>query len=126
MYFTHKLSIVDANTISAPAGEVTYIPLPPPSNETFLGLISLDLPRGIRRGQEFGVIFKQLTNGFARYNTPRERAPEIFKTKGSKPPQHLLLVVQDRGDAKPAIDINTSTSIVTENRHVSFRLLHAL
>jgi hypothetical protein len=124
MYFTHKLSIVDANTISAPAGGLTFIPLPPrtpPSDETFVGLISLDLPLGIKRGQEFGVVFKQITNGFIRYDAPPdERIPEIINVKGSKQPQNLLQLPQG-GDAKPAsLDINTSTSIITENGRVSF------
>jgi len=124
MYFTHKLGIVDANTISAPAGGLTFIPLPPrtpPSDETFVGLISLDLPLGIKRGQEFGVVFKQVTNGFIRYDAPPdERTPEIINVKGSKQPQNLLQLPQG-GDAKPAsLDINTSTSIITENGRVSF------
>lgn len=120
MYFTHKLSIVDTNTISAPGGGVTYIPLPPrnpPSGETFVGLMSLELPLGIRRGQEFGVIFKQITNGFSRFDQPQEEDnPEIIKVKGAKEPQNLLSIVQG-GDAKQAL--GTSTSIVSENGRVS-------
>jgi hypothetical protein len=120
MYFTHKLSIVDANTISAPAGGVTYIPLPPrtpPSDETFVGLLSLDLPLGIRKGQEFGVIFKQLTNGFARYDAPtREDTPQI-KVKGEKQGQTLLQAIQ-ADDAIPP----STTSIVTMNGQVSLPL----
>src|SRR5437016_401976 len=83
MYFTHKLSIVHTNSISPPAGGVTCIPLPPrnpPGNETFAGPMSLDLPLGIRRGQEFSVIFKQITNGFSRFDQPQEeRNPEIIR-----------------------------------------------
>lgn len=119
MYFTHKLSIVDANTVSAPAGGVTYIPIPsrsPPSDETFVGLLSLDLPLGIRRGQEFGVIFKQITNGFQRYDVPVEENPRIG-VKSSKQPQSKQIVLQAIQGGPP--NTVTSTSIVTDHGRVS-------
>jgi hypothetical protein len=117
MYFTHKLSIVDANTISAPAGGVTYIPLPArtrPSDETFVGLLSLDLPLGIRKGQEFGVIFKQLTNVFARCDTPTREETSQIKVKSGRQGQTLLQAIQV-GDVVPP----SNTSIVTMDGQVS-------
>jgi hypothetical protein len=44
LYTSHLLTQVDANTLSFPAGGVTYIPLPPGQGMTYAGLVTLDLP----------------------------------------------------------------------------------
>lgn len=66
LYPTHRLSRVDAATIGCLTGGVTYIPLPEGSGDgaNFAGLMQISLPAGIRRGQLYQVVVRQLTNAF--------------------------------------------------------------
>jgi hypothetical protein len=66
LYRTHRLSVVDANTIGCETGGVTYIPLPQGSGDgaNFAGLLSVQMPFGIRKGQLYTVLIRQLTNAF--------------------------------------------------------------
>jgi len=79
LYPTHRLTRVDANTIGCTTGGVTYIPLPPGSGDgtNFAGLMSIALPTGIRRGQLYQVVVRQLTNASALIDEPPPRGPEI-------------------------------------------------
>jgi hypothetical protein len=72
LYPAHRLSRVDANTIGCETGGVTYIPLPPGSGDgaNFAGLMSIGLPAGIKRGQLYHVVVRQLTNAGAFIEKP--------------------------------------------------------
>lgn len=61
MYTTHNLTMTDSHTLQVPVGGITYIPLPSGTNAILPGLISVDLPWGIRKGQSFKVIVRQIT-----------------------------------------------------------------
>jgi hypothetical protein len=64
MYPTHGLTRVGANTIGCTTGSVTYVPLPPETGAgvNFAGLMSIGLPAGIKRGQLYHAVVRQLTN----------------------------------------------------------------
>jgi hypothetical protein len=76
LYPTHGLTRVDDHTIGCRTGGVTYIPLPPGTGDgtNFAGLMSIGLPAGIKRGQLYGVVVRQLTNAAAEVTQP---PPEI-------------------------------------------------
>jgi hypothetical protein len=81
LYPTHRLTRVDANTIGCETGGVTYIPLAPGTGDgtNFAGLMSIGLPAGIRRGQLYHVVVRQLTNAFGAVEPP---PPEITGKAG--------------------------------------------
>lgn len=61
-YTSHRLTAVDANTISCPAEGVTYLPIPSGvTGENLAGLLTLDLPLGIHKGERYQVHVKQVT-----------------------------------------------------------------
>ncbi len=62
LYTTHRLSRVDAHTLRCPAGGLTYLPLPPGHADSLTSLLTLDLPEGIRKGEQFRVVVRQLTS----------------------------------------------------------------
>ena len=66
-YTNHALTMTDPHTIECPTGGITYVPIPAAANLHYAGLLSVDLPEGIRRGQQFSVLVQQVTNtsGFA-------------------------------------------------------------
>ena len=78
LYPTHRLFRVNANTIGCLTGGITYIPLPEGSGDkaNFAGLIQISLPPGVKRGQLYQVIVRQLTNaeGEAPQPPPATRA----------------------------------------------------
>jgi len=75
MYTTHSLTRVDAHTLQCAAAGITYLPIPRGTAVNFAGLLSLDFPKGIRRGQFFNVVVKQVTSAFGTTTTPPPGAP---------------------------------------------------
>jgi hypothetical protein len=75
MYPTHNLSASDAHTLQCPAGGTTYIPVPQGTGPNYAGLLSVQLPLGVRRGQEFTIVVRQITSelGNKREGSARDR-----------------------------------------------------
>jgi hypothetical protein len=62
MYSRHRLASWDAHTLQCPAEGITYVPIPPGTDVNYAGLLTVDLPAGVRRGQLFKIVVRQLTN----------------------------------------------------------------
>jgi hypothetical protein len=56
MYPAHGLRLVDPHTISCDTGGATFIPLPAGT-----GLLSVELPAGLHRGDRYTAMVRQLT-----------------------------------------------------------------
>jgi hypothetical protein len=67
LYVRHNLKAVDAHTIQTPTGGITYVPIPPSVGADYAGLLTVDLPKTVKKGQVFKVVAQQLTDaaGFA-------------------------------------------------------------
>jgi hypothetical protein len=76
-YASHRLTALDRSTIGCPADGITYIPVPGGQAENFAGLLTIDLPEGIRKGQHYDVSVKQVTR--SRYCAATS-APTRFST----------------------------------------------
>jgi hypothetical protein len=62
LYTTQLLSMADGHTIQCTVnGGVTYIPILPGSGPNIPGLITVDLPSTVRRGQEFDIVVRRIT-----------------------------------------------------------------
>ena len=64
MYPAHRLTIIDANTIGCPVGDATLIPIPKGVG-AYAGLLAVDLPPGIRRGDSYDIVVRQITKATA-------------------------------------------------------------
>jgi hypothetical protein len=62
MYSRHRLTLADNHTLKVPAAGVTYIPVPPGAGANYAGLLTIDLPSTVRKGQVFKVVARQLTH----------------------------------------------------------------
>ena len=62
LYLTHRLTAADAHTIQMPVGTVGYVPIPQGSLVNYAGLLSIDLPAGIHKGEKFEVTVRQVTS----------------------------------------------------------------
>jgi hypothetical protein len=62
-YNTRLLSAVDAHTIRIPVeGGVGYVPIPTGSGPNFAGLLTLELPKGVRVRDAFTVVVRRITS----------------------------------------------------------------
>ena len=81
---TRLLTRVDDHTIGCRAAGVTYVPLPPGAGEDPVGLITVDLPAGIKRGERFDVLVRQVTRTQARLKPPSPPThPGLLGTLGT-------------------------------------------
>ena len=64
MYTTHQLKRLDNHTLQCPTGGITYIPIPPGAAINYPGLLSIDLPGNMPRGEVFSAVVRQVTNAF--------------------------------------------------------------
>jgi hypothetical protein len=74
-YSGAKLTRVDDHTIECPVQEITYIPIPPGPTLNHTGLLTVDLPPRVYKGQSFDIVVRQITlSGRAK---PDPNEPEI-------------------------------------------------
>jgi hypothetical protein len=61
-YAFHDLGMSDANTITCPInGALTYVPIPPSAGANFAGLLTVELPLGVTKGQQFTILVRRYT-----------------------------------------------------------------
>ena len=66
MYTTHRLEQADSHTLQCRTGSITYIPIPPGIDVNYAGLLSIDLPATVQKGQVFNIVVRQVTNAFGK------------------------------------------------------------
>ena len=62
LYTSHLLKRADAHTVRCPAAGVTYMPIPSGQAVSFAGLLTLDLPAGIHKGETYAAVIRQFTS----------------------------------------------------------------
>lgn len=72
------LSRIDANTVQCTVGDIGYVPIPGRISAAMPGLLTLQLPQGVRGGERFTVDVEQ-HSGFTRVVTVRQRDGRRFK-----------------------------------------------
>jgi hypothetical protein len=61
LYASHRLTVDDANTIRCPAEGVTFVPLPE-GTAANAGLLTVELPFGIKKGDAYTIQVRQITD----------------------------------------------------------------
>ena len=77
MYTSHRLTRVDDHTLECRTGGITYVPVPAGSAINYAGLLSVDLPDRLRRGDVYTVVVRQVTNAFGTLPPPPPPPPQI-------------------------------------------------
>ena len=67
-YRSHKLACIDEHTLKCQTGGITYMPIPV-NNGSIPGLLTIDLPPTVKKGQSFTVVVRQVTGQSQIYNT---------------------------------------------------------
>ncbi|HKV51424.1 MAG TPA: hypothetical protein VJO52_09505 [Gemmatimonadaceae bacterium] len=70
MYVSHHLRLVDDDTLTYPARGLTFIPIPPGTGPNLPALLTVQLPAGVRTGQAFKAVVRQMTNAAAKRPVP--------------------------------------------------------
>jgi hypothetical protein len=74
IYSSHRLSASDAHTIQCPVtAGVTYLPIPAGTGQRLAGLLTIDLPSNVVKGQEFDVVLRRVRTRSARFERPVAR-----------------------------------------------------
>jgi hypothetical protein len=60
MYPSHQIAVVDPHTVQCPASGSTFIPIPAGTARN-AGLLTVDLPTGIKKGDVYNILVRQLT-----------------------------------------------------------------
>ena len=79
MYSSHRLARFDGHTLQCKTGGISYVPIPPGAGINYAGLLTVDLPDGLRGGEVFNVVVRQLTNAFGRATPPPPPPPAIVE-----------------------------------------------
>lgn len=72
-YRSHRLVRIDEHTLKCDTGGITYLPIPF-TDGNLPGMLTLDLPEGIKKGQVFKVVVRQVTSA------PQRPAIELAET----------------------------------------------
>jgi hypothetical protein len=63
LYATHQLTAPDPTTLQCRVTRgVTYIPIPTGAGDNFAGLLTVDLPTTVVKGQEFNIVVRRMTS----------------------------------------------------------------
>jgi hypothetical protein len=84
LYSGHMLTAADAHTIQCKVvSPVTYVPIPRGVGGSFAGLFTVDLPNGIRVGNEFDIIVRRITTRQVVVPPPPPPPPPIQRGKAA-------------------------------------------
>jgi hypothetical protein len=75
MYSSHGLLRGDDHTLQCHSGGITYVPIPPGTSINYAGLLSIDMPAGLKSGQVFNIVVRQVTNAFGKLAPPPPPPP---------------------------------------------------
>jgi hypothetical protein len=95
MYGVQALSASDPNTIQCKTTSgVTYVPIPPGSADGFAGLLTIDLPPTVKKGQEFNVVIRRIGTRQLKVAPPPPPPPPI--KIASAPMTHVVASMAKR------------------------------
>ena len=102
LYARHDVTVVDAHTVSVPGGGTRYIPIPR-SDPRQTGVITVQFPLGVVKGQRFDLAVRQITS--------RSRAieNEVPKVERISQEEAAALIKRLGGDQTPE-DKSSKTS----------------
>ena len=104
-YARHEIRAIDAHTIEIPGGGDRYVPIPR-SLRRQTGVLSVQLPLGIRKGQRFDLSVQQVTNRQRVVKLPPPRVEQITLQEAQE-----LLSRQSSGGTKRTIQTGAAHDV---------------
>lgn len=124
LYPAHRLTAADPHTLRCPVtAGVTYLPIPAGTGPRLAGLLTVDLPATVVKGQEFNVIVRRVRTR----RLPIIEAPRLAGPQGEGLPASVVGIARVAGiaDGEPQPDPGRSiegypgTPIAKEQRPVT-------
>jgi hypothetical protein len=120
LYTTHNLTQLDAHTIGVLTGGVTYLPIPRGTNVNFAGLVSLELPATIHKGEKYNVVLRQITTADFQQvviQIARRQAVQVRGAGGDQGGNQVFTWRRTLGVFQISIPVSTKTELlVAEER----------
>jgi hypothetical protein len=102
----YGLSASGAHTLQITVeGGVTYIPIPEGTGQNFAGLLTLEVPVGVKTGQEFEVIVRRLSSRHAKRTPPPPPPPGAPATTNAPPKLDLVEEPTERPENVVAVTV---------------------
>ena len=76
-YNLHNLSLTDNFTLQCKADSITYLPIPVGADINFAGLLTVDLPPTVKKGQRYNVIVRQITTAIGQGKPSYSKPPQV-------------------------------------------------
>lgn len=112
MYASHRFTKIDPHTLSFPANGLTYIPIPAGGDANIAGLLTIEFPLGIHKGQTFHLTVKQITYTAARIGNAPD-VPKLLEEIGGRQPEVERNVVNQVSEHIRKIFSLSSSSLMT-------------
>lgn len=94
LYASHELSAADGHTIQCKTTRgVSYVPIPIGAGENLAGLLTIDLPPTVVKGQEFNIVVRRVST--RRYQEP---PPIKIESKSAAAKRKQVHVKKDNGE----------------------------
>jgi hypothetical protein len=120
LYTRHDIRAIDAHTIEIPGGGDRYVPIPK-SLVRQAGVLAVQLPLGIRKGQRFDLAVQQITNRQRTAKQPEPVIQKITRKEASEILQRLTSRAakpEKAGNAESTVrgvfDLGDNRSLVTD------------
>lgn len=127
-YPRHELRVADAHTVEVPAGGMRYLPIPK-SLYRQTGVITVQLPLGIKKGQRFDVSVRQITNRGRKVTVPQPKVTEISLAEATRLLGAIDKKKKTTRDAMPqrgVFDIGDNRTLITDLSLIDAQGDHAL
>lgn len=79
-YASHTLTQLDGQTIQLSVGGISYVPLPSGTALGLTGILSIDLPDTVRKGEVYTIVVRQVTD-VAQRSSPVSTGDQIRETE---------------------------------------------
>lgn len=116
-YPRHDIVAVDAHTIELPGGGTRYVPIPV-SHGRQSGVIAVELPLGIKKGQRFDVSVRQITNRLRNARVPAPKVEHITLEEAARLIANLpgapAGVAEGRVPRSRGIDLGGNRVLITD------------
>ncbi len=112
LYTTHNLKAFDPHTIEVNAGGTTYIPIPKGGPVNLAGLLSIQLPAGVKKGDTYEVVVRQITSDDYQNTTILQVREQVNETQaGGVAPDSGYAWRHTIGIFKLAIPVDVKTEL---------------
>ena len=100
-YRHHRLKRIDAHTIRLETGGISYLPIPF-ADGSFPGLLTIDLPEGVKQGEAFKVVVRQVSGISLQHDLRRARKERVVDWRYIVGSWQLTIPVRKKANILPA------------------------